>query len=70
MTATATDDTDFAADDAVPVHFVDAGPEAGTVCSRSGTVGWTEGETCAEGHDSARTHYSNDGHRACEDDGS
>jgi hypothetical protein len=48
-----------------PFHYTDRDR---TPCSYSGTPGWTEGSACPDGCDSARTHYSNDGHADCEDD--
>lgn len=53
-------DREFFDDRAVPTHYRDNGQ----LCSGGGTI--TETGRCARGGDHA-DHYSNDGHRACQD---
>lgn len=64
----ADDDEGFYPDDALPTHHLDEdhdGRQRG-VCPHSGG-GRTETGGCPRGCAGAAEHYSNDGHRACND---
>lgn len=54
--------SDYYEPDALPTHYRD---DDDNVCSCSGTGGMAEG--CPRGCSGARVHYSNDGHRDCEE---
>jgi hypothetical protein len=63
-----TEHDDFYADDALPYPYRDDGPggvQRGE-CEHSGTARLPSGG-CPNGCSGATEHYSNDGHRACED---
>lgn len=55
--------SDFAPDNALPTHYRD---DDRTLCNYSGTIPDEPG-VCPRGCDGASEHYSNDGHRVCED---